>query len=178
MLKPIVPTVVLLAVLLVACSPPPPTSVPTVRVIPAVTKLATATRALRATLQPTKLPTATPALIPTRTPTFEPTATTELPTQTPTPTITLELTVTKRAPVIEKPTAVQPTATPLTAQPTGVTNPQADARPCAVGQIKGNRNSMIYHVPSGEWYARTHNNVICFNTEAEAQAAGFRKSKR
>jgi hypothetical protein len=82
------------------------------------------------------------------------------------------------APVAEEPTAVQPAPTPPAVEPTGVTNSQADARPCAVGQIKGNRNSMIYHVPSGEWYARTHNNVICFNTEAEAEAAGFRKSKR
>lgn len=178
MLKPIIPTVVLLAVLLVACSPPPPTSLPTARVIPAVTRSATATRVPRATAQPTSLPTATPTLIPTSSPTLEPTATSHLPTQTPTPTFTLELTVTKRVPVIEKPTAVQPTATSLTAQPTGVANSQADARPCGVGQIKGNRNSMIYHVPSGEWYARTHNNVICFNTEAEAEAAGFRKSKR
>jgi micrococcal nuclease len=47
-----------------------------------------------------------------------------------------------------------------------------------VGQIKANRNSMIYHVPGGDWYARTRKNVTCFDTEEQAQAAGFRKSKR
>lgn len=50
--------------------------------------------------------------------------------------------------------------------------------PCAPGQIKGNRNSGIYHVPSGDFYARTYANVICFDTEGQAQAAGFRRSLR
>ncbi len=45
--------------------------------------------------------------------------------------------------------------------------------------IKGNVSSsgLIYHVPGGSFYDRT-NPEMCFNTEAEAQAAGFRKSSR
>lgn len=50
--------------------------------------------------------------------------------------------------------------------------------PCAQGQIKGNLNSMIYHVPTGRDYAKTYENVQCFNSVAEAQAAGFRAAKR
>lgn len=47
------------------------------------------------------------------------------------------------------------------------------------GKIKGNISSSgkIYHMPGGSFYSRT-NPEICFNTEAEAQAAGFRKSSR
>lgn len=50
--------------------------------------------------------------------------------------------------------------------------------PCIDGQIKGNRNSGIYHVPSGQFYAITKANVVCFNSEQEALNAGFRKAKR
>lgn len=50
--------------------------------------------------------------------------------------------------------------------------------PCADGQIKGNRNSGIYHVPSGNSYANTTDNVACFNNEDEAVNAGFRKAKK
>ena len=45
--------------------------------------------------------------------------------------------------------------------------------PCPV---KGS-SSKIYHVKGGAFYDRT-NPKQCFNTEAEAQAAGFRKSSR
>lgn len=47
-------------------------------------------------------------------------------------------------------------------------------------KIKGNISSSggkIYHVPGGAFYDRT-NPEQCFNTEAEAVAAGFRKSSR
>ena len=49
---------------------------------------------------------------------------------------------------------------------------------CA-GKIKGNISSAsrIYHLPGGAFYKRTAAEA-CFNTEAEAQAAGFRKSRR
>lgn len=50
--------------------------------------------------------------------------------------------------------------------------------PCDEGQIKGNRNSMIYHLPDGDFYARTFDDVACFDTTAEAEAAGFRASER
>jgi hypothetical protein len=68
-----------------------------------------------------------------------------------------------------RPTAI-PTRTPrpLTAE---------DAAPCEIGQIKGNRDSKIYHIPTGGSYARTKNKVDCFATEAEAQAAGFRRAR-
>ena len=66
--------------------------------------------------------------------------------------------------------AATPTRTPkpLTAE---------DAAPCAIGQIKGNRDSKIYHVPTGASYARTKNKVECFATAAEAEAAGYRRAR-
>jgi micrococcal nuclease len=48
---------------------------------------------------------------------------------------------------------------------------------CA-GKIKGNTNSKIYHVPGGAYYDTTVDNITWFCSEAEAQAAGYRKSKR
>lgn len=75
--------------------------------------------------------------------------------------------VTEEAP---KPPEVQPAGATLgaIAPPAGT-----DCR------IKGNISSSgkIYHVPEGSFYART-NPEQCFATEAEAQAAGFRKSSR
>lgn len=67
-----------------------------------------------------------------------------------------------------------PTAVPL------YKVPQSDAasEPCRIGQIKGNRNSMIYHVPGGAYYARTYANVQCFDTERQAINAGYRASMR
>lgn len=65
---------------------------------------------------------------------------------------------------------------------------QAVAKPAAVqaepqvnnaqGAIIGNSRSMIYHVPGGRSYNRVapHNQVI-FNSEAEAQAAGYRRAQ-
>ena len=54
----------------------------------------------------------------------------------------------------------------------------AASAPCLVGQIKGNRRSMIYHVPDGAFYAKTYANVACFDSESAAMAAGYRRSKR
>lgn len=52
------------------------------------------------------------------------------------------------------------------------------AQDCA-GKIKGNISSSgrIYHLPNGAFYKRTIPE-LCFNTEAEAREAGFRKSTR
>jgi hypothetical protein len=50
--------------------------------------------------------------------------------------------------------------------------------PCQPGQVKGNRNSKIYHVPGGAFYEKTYVNVQCFNSAPEAQAAGYRASQR
>lgn len=51
--------------------------------------------------------------------------------------------------------------------------------PNCVRKIKGNisSKSKIYHMPGGAFYARTVPEM-CFSTEAEAVAAGFRKSQR
>jgi len=54
----------------------------------------------------------------------------------------------------------------------------AASAPCLFGQIKGNRKSLIYHVPDGAFYAKTTVNVVCFDSEATAIAAGYRRSKR
>ena len=51
-------------------------------------------------------------------------------------------------------------------------------RPYAVGQIRGNTNSMIYHPPPGLFYRRTYQSVHRFNTAAEVEAAGYRRSGR
>lgn len=47
------------------------------------------------------------------------------------------------------------------------------------GKIKGNisSKSKIYHMPGGAFYKRTVPEM-CFESEAEAQTAGFRKSQR
>lgn len=49
--------------------------------------------------------------------------------------------------------------------------------PCARGQIKGNRDSLIYHPPSGGSYDKTYRNVWCFNSAAEAEGAGYRAAR-
>lgn len=46
------------------------------------------------------------------------------------------------------------------------------------GKIKGNKKSKIYHVPGGASYNRISvKNVVYFNSEADARAAGYRKAK-
>ena len=65
---------------------------------------------------------------------------------------------------------------PGTVQSTTVDNSKPDD---CNGKIKGNISSSnkIYHMPGGSFYNRT-NAEMCFETEAEAKAAGFRKSSR
>lgn len=47
------------------------------------------------------------------------------------------------------------------------------------GKIKGNSKSMIYHVPGGASYNKiSESNVVYFNSEEEAQAAGYKRAKR
>jgi len=53
--------------------------------------------------------------------------------------------------------------------------------PTSTGQgiIKGNKNSKIYHLPGQRDYDKiSPKNVVYFNSEAEAQAAGYRVAKR
>ncbi|MEP7338569.1 MAG: thermonuclease family protein [Acidobacteriota bacterium] len=48
----------------------------------------------------------------------------------------------------------------------------------ASGRIIGNRNSQIYHLPNCPDYQKTtEKNRVYFETEAEAQRAGFRKAR-
>jgi hypothetical protein len=51
--------------------------------------------------------------------------------------------------------------------------------PAAVtGPIVGNRNSKIYHLPNCPDYSKvSEKNRVPFKTEAEAQAAGYRKAR-
>ena len=45
-------------------------------------------------------------------------------------------------------------------------------------KIKGNRNSMIYHMPNCASYNEiTERNIVWFKTEAEAESAGYRRAK-
>lgn len=56
--------------------------------------------------------------------------------------------------------------------------PQATTSECPPDKtIKGNAQSMIYHLPGGEFYAKTKPEA-CFATTAEAESAGYRQSKR
>lgn len=53
-----------------------------------------------------------------------------------------------------------------------------DRSPTTAGRVIGNRNSRIYHVPGCRSYdAVAERNRVYFNTEAEAEAAGFRKAR-
>ena len=57
-----------------------------------------------------------------------------------------------------------------------------DNRPCPIKGNIGKRGARIYHVPGGAYYSRTRINKAkserYFCTEAEARAAGWRRSKR
>lgn len=57
----------------------------------------------------------------------------------------------------------------------GQAQPRGGACP-ASHPIKGNASSMIYHVPGGAFYAKT-NPEACFASEADARAAGYRRSR-
>ncbi|WP_461216039.1 sunset domain-containing protein [Lacticaseibacillus sp. GG6-2] len=65
------------------------------------------------------------------------------------------------------------TATP----PSAPTN-NGDMNTGNTGKIVGNVNSKIYHVPGQAGYRMNSANAVYFNTEAQAQAAGYRKSLR
>lgn len=46
------------------------------------------------------------------------------------------------------------------------------------GKIIGNKNSLIYHIPGGGSYNKvSETNRVYFNSEEEAQKAGYRKAK-
>jgi competence protein ComEC len=75
-------------------------------------------------------------------------------------------------------TAPKPAPAPIQTAPSSGGQQYVDAN--GNGLIKGNISSTkekIYHMPGGAYYNRTDAEVY-FKTEAEAQAAGFRKSLR
>ncbi|CAH0416856.1 hypothetical protein KAR50_07420 [Periweissella fabaria] len=79
-------------------------------------------------------------------------------------------------PVADNPTiSVAPTPSTATDSPTQDTNESVATNS---GGIIGDVNSHIYHLPSQKQYHIKAENVIHFTTEAEAQAAGYRRSKR
>ncbi len=87
----------------------------------------------------------------------------------------------KRSPASTRSRTTKPPARPGKAAAAAAATPavakKADARPSvhAVapgGEIKGNRDSMLYHTVDSPWYGRTKAEEW-FATEAEAKAAGF-----
>ena len=78
---------------------------------------------------------------------------------------------------------VAPAPTPtLTPPPTALPRlKNAASEPCLVGQVKGNTISHFYHLPG--WYYYTNfnastPNVKCFESEAAAQAAGYKPGRQ
>lgn len=62
---------------------------------------------------------------------------------------------------------------------TGVTNEEVAINGDCNGQIKGNKNSKIYHLPNGAHYNDvSEQNIVWFCTETEAKTAGYREAKR
>ncbi|MBK9711516.1 MAG: hypothetical protein IPO81_09365 [Kouleothrix sp.] len=170
-----------------------PTTVPTTAQVLLAAAPTTVEVEPTATLLPS--PTPLPAVAPsvTSAPTVAPSATPLLPSPVPPtakPTVAQAIVVaptTKPQPTARpKPTAAPapttapvPTAPPSNGEPVFANKEVSPAYwPCQPDQIKGNKNSKIYHVPSGQFYAKTYENVVCFNTEGEAQSAGYKPSKR
>lgn len=89
---------------------------------------------------------------------------------------TAQLRVTATIAPTEAPTQEQ--LATAAARPTAANETTGDSFPCKEGQIKGNRDSNIYHAPGQASYAQTQSNVACFDTEADAQAAGYTRAQR
>jgi len=152
-----------------------------------------------ATIAPTIAPSKTPlpkpvasfTPVPTR---AAPPATATRPANTATPRATVLPTLAATAIPTRPPATVTPKPAP-TALPTATAIPAPAAPvftqetasrrrvdpawwPCAEGQVKGNRNSGIYHAPGMRDYAYTFSNVACFKNEADAVAGGYRRAQR
>lgn len=54
---------------------------------------------------------------------------------------------------------------------------KGDMNTASSGQIVGNKNSHIYHVPGQRGYNMNSSNAVYFQSEQEAIAAGYRKAK-
>lgn len=72
------------------------------------------------------------------------------------------------------------TRTTSSASSSAITAETSSAEKVTTGQgaIVGNRNSHIYHVPGQAGYQMNSTNAVYFSTEAQAQAAGYRKALR
>lgn len=57
------------------------------------------------------------------------------------------------------------------------TESRGDMNTASAGQIVGNRNSHIYHVPGQRGYNMNSSNAVYFQTEQDAINAGYRKAK-
>ena len=93
------------------------------------------------------------------------------PTQTPTTHTNKRVRASQTPKTTQQPATIQATAR-------ATVDRTSDNYPCTAGQIKANRNSRIYHVPGGKSYARTTKNVRCYDTEKNAQEAGYTKAKK
>lgn len=67
---------------------------------------------------------------------------------------------------------------PQLAHPAELKMATAEGRQTGQIRVKGNIKTKVYHMPDGAFYAQMkRGNVEYFNSEAEAQAAGYRRSK-
>jgi hypothetical protein len=82
-------------------------------------------------------------------------------------------TVTKASAGVRVQAAARPAAKPT---PSGTARPSGKNTCPKSHPIKGNKSSMIYHVPGGGSYAVT-NPEACFSTPAAARAAGYRAAR-
>ncbi|MFC6176770.1 DNA-entry nuclease [Companilactobacillus huachuanensis] len=72
----------------------------------------------------------------------------------------------------------QAAATQKQQQASSQTQTRGDMNTSSAGSIVGNTNSHIYHVPGQAGYNMNSSNAVYFNSEQEAIAAGYRRSKR
>ena len=85
-------------------------------------------------------------------------------------------------PLDDRPPAAEPSAVPVADDAATAPGDQRWVAPvdgvCPDGYpIKGNESSGIYHVPGGRFYERTIPER-CYADEADAEADGYRRSKR
>lgn len=163
-----------LAVLLAACgSAAPPATSAFIRSESGIEIAVT----LAPTASPTRGPTSTPKPTSTSIPTATDLPTALPPTREPTPTFAPSWTPVPR-PTATRAPAVTSTPIPVLVVPADTSAKPISANECpAAYPIKGNKNSMIYHMPGGASY-KTTKPEECFATEAAAQAAGYRKAAK
>ncbi|USS93957.1 hypothetical protein M8332_05825 [Fructilactobacillus ixorae] len=78
-----------------------------------------------------------------------------------------------------QPQAVQtPTPKPATATSEPSTNDKPDPQPNSAVTIIGNSRTLVYHTPDQSNYHINSGNIVSFDSEAEAQAAGYHKATR